>query len=275
MNAVAKLNTYELQPKAEISDLKQHMLRSVASGDLIRVDPPVENYHTPELYARRIHSIPAGTTIVTKVHKSEHISVALQGHCTVVDQDGNKTEVIAPAVFVTKPGTYRAIYAHDEVSWLTVHACKAQDMQTIEDELVCDSSEEYDRLDYCKVLAEHGLIEKQARDLSKMPESQMPMPLGEERVLIKKSLIQGYGVFADEDILGGERIAPAVIGVLRTPAGRYTNHSAHPNAEFRMVDGGIDLFALKPLIKGREITVCYRKARQTALDVIQRMELQK
>lgn len=137
MNAVAK--------GAHIVELKTSMHNAVNSGELIQIEAPLDHYHTPELYGRRIY-VPAGATVVTKVHKSEHITVALKGHCVVVDEIGDRKDIVAPAVFITKPGTQRAVYAVTDVEWLTVHACEEQAMEKIEKFLVCDTMSEYNSL---------------------------------------------------------------------------------------------------------------------------------
>ena len=125
------------KPRITLQDLKSYMSEAMVAGDMEQIKPPLEHYHTSDLYGRRIF-VPGGTVIVTKVHKVEHITVALKGSCTVVDEHGIRYEVVAPSVFVTKPGTRRAVYAHDDVEWLTVHACKEQDVKVIEQLLVCE-----------------------------------------------------------------------------------------------------------------------------------------
>jgi hypothetical protein len=86
-------------------------------------EPALSHYRAPGLYGRRIY-VPAGTCVATRVHKQAHFTVALAGRCLVVDQDGNRAEIEAPAVFVTEPGTQRACLALTDVQWLTVHACE-------------------------------------------------------------------------------------------------------------------------------------------------------
>ena len=63
-----------------------------------------------------------------------------------MDEQGQMREVIAPDVFITPKGTHRFIYVIEEVEWLTVHACKEQDMDRVEKALVCETMEEYNRL---------------------------------------------------------------------------------------------------------------------------------
>jgi hypothetical protein len=84
-------------------------------------EPPVWHYQAKGLFGRRAFA-PAGSCILTLVHKQEHFTVALSGRCLVVDQDGNKTEVEAPNVWVTQPGTQRALIALTDVEWFCAYA---------------------------------------------------------------------------------------------------------------------------------------------------------
>jgi hypothetical protein len=145
MNALLKPNTTDLQSQPTIADFRAALAGALASGELKTAETPLWHYHTPDLYARRI-VVPADCTFVTKVHKSEHISIALRGRITVINEEGKRVEITAPEVFVTKPGTHRAIYVHEECEWMTVHHCKEQDIEAIEKELVCQTMEEYNQL---------------------------------------------------------------------------------------------------------------------------------
>ena len=49
-------------------------------------------------------------------------------------------------VFITEPGTQRAIYCHDEVEWLTIHAVKSHVLEEIESVIFCNSFTEFDAL---------------------------------------------------------------------------------------------------------------------------------
>ena len=118
---------------------------AIATGELAPGYSETTHYHTDELYGRKTF-VRAGSVLTTPVHKSRHITIALRGIATVVDADGRQQDLFAPAVFVTEPGTQRTIYAHSDVEWLTVHACEAQDIPTIEKLLTCDSMAEYNQL---------------------------------------------------------------------------------------------------------------------------------
>lgn len=130
---------------SHIAKLKQSMESAINSKEMLQVEFPLEHLFTATQYARRIF-VPAGATVVTAVHKSEHITIALKGHCVVVDELGDRKDVIAPAMFVTEPGTQRAVYAVTDVEWATVHTYENEDksLGTVEKTLVCDSMQQYE-----------------------------------------------------------------------------------------------------------------------------------
>ena len=132
---------------SHIVKLKQSMESAINSGELEQVKFPLEHLFTSTQYARRIF-VPAGATVITAVHKSEHITVALKGHCVVVDEHGDRHDMVAPSVFVTTPGTQRAVYAVTDTEWLTVHHYEDEDksLETVEKKLVCDNMQQYENL---------------------------------------------------------------------------------------------------------------------------------
>jgi quercetin dioxygenase-like cupin family protein len=132
----------EVATGKHIDNLRDAMQNAIDQGTLSKVEAPLEHYHTDDLYGRRIF-VPAGATVITAVHKSEHFTVALTGHCIVVDENGERSEVVAPAVFVTKPGTQRAVHALSDTQWFTAHACKEKDLKGIEKALVCDNQQTF------------------------------------------------------------------------------------------------------------------------------------
>lgn len=121
----------------QIKDLYACMQEAIDSGKLKQLDPPVDHYFAQGLYGRRIY-VPGGTTVVTKVHMTQHITIALKGKCTMFDENGQRSIIEAPGMWVTEPGTYRAIYCHDNVEWVTVHASDKTDVQFAEFDTFAD-----------------------------------------------------------------------------------------------------------------------------------------
>lgn len=136
MNSVKKVTP-------DIAKLQQAMSEAIASGEQVEIKGNTQHYIVPGMLYGRRTNIPAGATILSAVHKVPHITVALKGIATVVGEDGEKRDVFAPNVFITPAGVQRAIYAHTEVEWLTVHACEETDIDAIEKLLTCSSMDEY------------------------------------------------------------------------------------------------------------------------------------
>lgn len=95
--------------------------------------PPV-HYFAEGLYAREI-TIPKGTVLTGKIHKTEHLNIVSKGEISVVTEDGNR-RISAPCTFVAKPGTKRVGYAHEDTVWTTIHATKERDIEKLELELI-------------------------------------------------------------------------------------------------------------------------------------------
>jgi hypothetical protein len=128
-------------PRERLEKLTQAMM-----GLPETYEPALSHYRADGLYGRRIY-VPAGMCVATRVHKQEHLTIALKGQCLVVDENGNKGEVSAPAVFVTKPGTQRACLAITDVEWLTVHACdEVDDVTEMTARLTCKTFADYERM---------------------------------------------------------------------------------------------------------------------------------
>lgn len=241
---------------------------------------PVVHRFGPGIYIREL-SMRAGTLAIGHRQKCVHMNVFIKGRVTVVNDDGSHTELVAPMTFVGKPGR-KFGYVHEDVIWQNVYATNETDIETLEsmfleksdawqsakrekDALLLECAS--DQEDYRNVLREFGFTEEIARAQSENEADQIPFPLGSYKVAVSRSAIEGKGLFATSAIDAGEVIAPARIAGKRTPAGRFTNHAAIPNAcMVRRPDGDIELIAMKPIAGcaggelGEEITIDYREA---------------
>jgi hypothetical protein len=90
--------------------------------------------------------------------------------------------------------------------------------------------------------------------------------------MVAPSNIDGQGLIVTGNIVAGEIIAPARLNGLRTPAGRFTNHSKNPNAMMILLDNGdINLVATIAIDGcqggnlGKEVTIDYRQALSLAI----------
>ena len=86
------------------------------------------------MYCRAVWR-PKDTLIVGKVHRREHLYMVVSGDVTIVG-DGYRERVQAPRIFVSAPGTKRAVYSHEDSLCVTVHRTDERDLDKIEAELV-------------------------------------------------------------------------------------------------------------------------------------------
>jgi hypothetical protein len=115
--------------------------------------------------------------------------------------------------------------------------------------------------DYQDFLNEYGLTEEYVQSLVQNESDQIGMPDGFNNIFVNFSEIEGLGLFTLHSYKAGQMIAPARINGMRTPAGRFTNHSATPNAIFAVNDfNDLVLIAIKPIAAKEEITIDYRQA---------------
>lgn len=98
-------------------------------------DLPVTHRFTPGLYAREIF-MPAGSLVVSKIHKTEHPFVVLSGAVRVWDAQTGVQELSAGQVGITQPGTRRVLFIREDCRWVTFHPTTKTDVAEIEAEII-------------------------------------------------------------------------------------------------------------------------------------------
>lgn len=104
----------------------------------------ITHYFAPGVYAREMW-MPAGCLITGKIHLTEHLNMLSQGRVEVSNM-GESIHMEAPHTFVSPVGTKRAIYAHEDSTWTTIHATDLTDPEEIEAQIIAESFEELDRI---------------------------------------------------------------------------------------------------------------------------------
>jgi quercetin dioxygenase-like cupin family protein len=130
-------------PHRGIDNLRAAMQEVIDSGEAVQEVGEVTHYHTGELYGRRL-AVPAGTIIVTRVHITTHITMILKGRMSFVDQNEVKTEAEAGDMWITHPGTQRAIYCHEDSIIANVHAGDYSQFDDPVEEITFDTMAEYE-----------------------------------------------------------------------------------------------------------------------------------
>jgi hypothetical protein len=108
-------------PSTEIAQVSREMIRAFEDELLKLPQLEMDLFHEfpDKLYARTIF-IPKGVAMTTKVHRFECYNVISQGDVSVRSLEG-VYRYVAPFMMVTKPNTKRALYAHEDTVWTTVH----------------------------------------------------------------------------------------------------------------------------------------------------------
>lgn len=100
-----------------------------------QLECPVRHIFTPGLYARECH-LAKGMLLTSKIHKTEHPFVISQGEISVWTEDQGIVRYRAPYSGVTKPGTRRVLYVHEDTIWTTFHPTKETDVARIEAQII-------------------------------------------------------------------------------------------------------------------------------------------
>ena len=250
--------------------------------ELPQIDCPVLHHFGPGVYIREVR-MPAGSLILGHRHKNSHTNILVSGRLKFLNEGGEVAELVAPAIITSNPGRKLA-YTIEDTVWQNVYATEERNVEKLE-EMLLDKSNAWlehkdrvfklqeslhteDRADFQDVIASFGMDEEFVASISQAEDDQIPFP--EEsapKVALHPSPIHGTGVFASFPISAFEVIGPARLNGKRTPLGRYTNHSATPNAFFVKNDDG-DIYAMASNDicgcsggdNGEEITVDYMQA---------------
>lgn len=108
---------------AEILKLQETM------KEMEQVDPHVDHFFSDNVYGR-LCVIEAGHTVVGKVHKTNHLSILLEGTATISSKYGTATYK-APHIIYAFKGDKRAVVAHTRVKYFTIHVTEETDLDKI------------------------------------------------------------------------------------------------------------------------------------------------
>lgn len=129
----------------KIMEVQEGMLSMEGSmiGEDLDKHCPLKHSYGDGCYIREIF-MPKGTLIISKIHKKTHPYFVMKGKASVVTENG--VEIIeAPYQGITKAGTKRALYIHEDMIWTTVHVTEETDLVKIEEEIISKDFEEYDQ----------------------------------------------------------------------------------------------------------------------------------
>ena len=102
----------------------------------------LKHYFANGAYVREM-SLPANTVVVGRIHKHETINILLEGEITIIDENGSRTDLKAPHIFIAPAGNQKAAITRTPVRWLNSVACETKDPKEAESMLTCETIEEY------------------------------------------------------------------------------------------------------------------------------------
>lgn len=133
--------------RQDVLTVEEGLKERVESGQLPRDDSPVKHYFAPIdekygccTYAREI-LLRKGSVVIGKIHRHQHLNIISKGKVTVFTEFGKK-ELEAPCTFVSEVGLKRAVYAHEDTIWTTIHLTAymgEEHLDKIEDEVIAPS----------------------------------------------------------------------------------------------------------------------------------------
>ncbi len=103
---------------------------------------PLTHSFADGMYIRQL-TVPAQTLTVTKIHAKDNPFFLLKGTMTMLTEKG-EVKITAPYWGITKAGTKRIIWHHDEVLFCTVHRCDSINIDGAEEEITAKNFEEVD-----------------------------------------------------------------------------------------------------------------------------------
>lgn len=97
-----------------------------------------EKHHFgPGLYIKEV-TMPTGAVVVGKPHKVEHMCIMLSGKMILVNEAGERKELVAPMTFVAQPGR-KVAYILETVVFQNVYATDETDVEKLENMFVDNS----------------------------------------------------------------------------------------------------------------------------------------
>jgi hypothetical protein len=92
------------------------------------------HYFSDGVYAREV-TMPAGSLVTSKVHKTPHLVIVSRGSMVVQSEEYGLQTISAPTMFMSYPGSRRVGFTYEDTTWTTVHPTKKTTVAGVEDEI--------------------------------------------------------------------------------------------------------------------------------------------
>lgn len=119
-------------------ELFEYFLKNYTDGsEQTAKELPLEHFICNKTYTRQI-TLPKDMILTGKVHNFDHTSILSKGEVTIMTSEGT-SRIKAPATWISKAGTKRLIYVHEDTIWSTIHQSENTLVEDLENELVHES----------------------------------------------------------------------------------------------------------------------------------------
>ena len=145
MNELTETKKAELTTRSNILQFEELLRECPDSweGDNQEIAPLTHEF-PPGLYVRTIR-IPAGMVCTGKLHRHEHPNILQSGTVEVVTESGGVEILTGPLFMISKGLTKRALVAHTDLVWTTIHAnpTNSKDLAFLEKSVIIEDLTEY------------------------------------------------------------------------------------------------------------------------------------
>ena len=125
-----------LKPKeSELQQKLNALYEATAAQPQIKCE---EKHHFgPNIYIKEV-TMPAGSLIIGKHHRMEHLCNMVSGRMMILQEDGTTKELVAPMTFVAKPGR-KVAYIIETVVFQNIYSTHETDIEKLENMCVDNS----------------------------------------------------------------------------------------------------------------------------------------
>lgn len=141
--------------RQDVLTIQQGIKEGLKEGKLNPVDSPLKHYFSPVdekygccAYAREI-LLRKGSLVIGKIHRHQHLNIISKGRVTVFTEFGKK-ELEGPCTFISEVGLKRAVYAHEDTIWTTIHLTEhagEENLDKMENEIIAPNYQDIGLID--------------------------------------------------------------------------------------------------------------------------------
>ena len=224
----------------------------------------------PGMYSREM-IVEEDTLVTGAIHKTEHLSVFLEGAMLIPGEDGESVMIEAPIVEICQPGVKRVGIALDRCRWITFHPTNETDIEVCEEKFFTNNIEDVPNLleppkGFVVEQEDFGLAQRTVGRDGWLPPNmveqleQIPVhDSDEEGIEVLESSIHGKGVFTTVPRKAGEQIGVGVDDGKLMSLSRYMNHSSTPNVVHEVKNNSVLFFAKGDIEPQTELTIDYEE----------------